>query len=219
MKKRVLVFVLLFALVPSVVFGGSEQIKVQRNAATVVVNGEKISVDNFLYNGTTYVPLRAVSENMGAAVDWNNAAKTASISSNLNATDSDQVLFNTVLNHALYECSVATKDLTNAMAIHFLTSDNTVEPLVNLRPLVKSVTSSLQEWEEMCKTIGGDTFIAHQLISNNLKTANAVLEASISYNVDSFSPNAAIALDDCEDILDECDLNNEYVSILIFEIF
>lgn len=41
------------------------------------VNGN--AVPAFIYNGTTYVPIRAISELYGADVEWDNATKTAYI--------------------------------------------------------------------------------------------------------------------------------------------
>jgi len=57
----------------------SELIKVYRNLANIEVNGTRVSTDNFLYNGTTYIPLRAVSELLDKEVGWDNQNKVASI--------------------------------------------------------------------------------------------------------------------------------------------
>lgn len=47
--------------------------------ANVVANG-KVIKDGLLINGTTYVPLRAVGEALGATVDWNDKTNTATLS-------------------------------------------------------------------------------------------------------------------------------------------
>ena len=55
-----------------------EGVRISLNGATFIprdVNGNEVSV--FLYNGTTYVPLRAVSEAMGVDVSYDSATKTA----------------------------------------------------------------------------------------------------------------------------------------------
>lgn len=55
------------------------QINVERNTMNIYVNGEKVEADNFLYNDTTYVPLRIVSEMFKKNVDWEQLTNTATI--------------------------------------------------------------------------------------------------------------------------------------------
>jgi hypothetical protein len=55
---------------------GKEANKVDK--AYVIVNGKKIE-DGLLVDGKTYVPLRAVSDALGAKIDWDNKSKTATI--------------------------------------------------------------------------------------------------------------------------------------------
>lgn len=57
----------------------TQTIQVVYNSVNLTVNGTKIQADNILYNGTTYVPLRAVSEALGKEVGWDQATMTASI--------------------------------------------------------------------------------------------------------------------------------------------
>jgi hypothetical protein len=63
------------------------------NAVTLVVNGEKVASDNILYEGTTYVPLRVISEQLGKNVNWDSVTKTVYIenqtSSGVQPTKSD----------------------------------------------------------------------------------------------------------------------------------
>ncbi len=76
MKKIISVLLLLLVL------GGSayaETIDVQFNSVNLVANNKPIEVPNILYNGTTYVPLRAVSETLNMNVNWNDKTRTASV--------------------------------------------------------------------------------------------------------------------------------------------
>lgn len=56
-----------------------QKIDVALNIVKVEVNGEKLDANNILYNGTTYLPMRAVAEAVGKDVDWNQDTMTASI--------------------------------------------------------------------------------------------------------------------------------------------
>ena len=56
---------------------------VEFNAITIIVNGQKIDAENILYQGSTYVPIRAVFEAMGCVVEWQEATRTAYISGEL----------------------------------------------------------------------------------------------------------------------------------------
>ena len=59
--------------------GTWENIGVLRNDIKVVVNGQEIQSDNFLYNDTTYLPIRAVSTALGESVDYDEATNIAYI--------------------------------------------------------------------------------------------------------------------------------------------
>lgn len=54
-------------------------IEVRLNSVNLTVNNKKVQADNILYNGTTYVPLRAIAEMLGKDVGWDQKTNTASI--------------------------------------------------------------------------------------------------------------------------------------------
>lgn len=58
-------------------------IPVQYNNIKVVVDGKELSTSKepFIYDGTTYLPLRAVAEAVGMNVTWDAATKTANLTS------------------------------------------------------------------------------------------------------------------------------------------
>lgn len=49
-------------------------------AVPVLVNGHRIQQQGYLLDGMTYVPLRVISETLGAQVGWDEATSTASVS-------------------------------------------------------------------------------------------------------------------------------------------
>lgn len=60
------------------------EISIFPGAVKVYYNSVPISADSFLYNGTTYLPLRAISETLGFDVEWHANAKSITISSEAN---------------------------------------------------------------------------------------------------------------------------------------
>ncbi|HHV46092.1 MAG TPA: copper amine oxidase N-terminal domain-containing protein [Tissierellia bacterium] len=85
MKKQLKGFILgvivTVILMSTVTYSESvkKTIEVVFNSVNITVNGKKVEADNTLYNGTTYVPLRAVAEMLGKEVGWDQAIRTASI--------------------------------------------------------------------------------------------------------------------------------------------
>jgi len=81
MKKKYIYIFVVIIILTNITFATSNiiEIHVLKNQVVVEVNGDKVPVDNFLYEGTTYVPLRAVSEMLGADVGWIGETRTATI--------------------------------------------------------------------------------------------------------------------------------------------
>lgn len=59
--------------------GITKNIEVVFNSVKLTVNGQKVAAETILYNGTTYVPLRATAEMLGKDVGWDGTTNTASI--------------------------------------------------------------------------------------------------------------------------------------------
>lgn len=84
MKKTIKRFVLglvIATLLMSTVLGAGIQktIDVVFNKVNISVNGKAVKGENILYEGTTYVPLRAISEMLDKDVGWDGDTNTASI--------------------------------------------------------------------------------------------------------------------------------------------
>lgn len=79
--KGIVIGIIISIMLMSTVLGAQvkKSIEVVYNSVNLTVNGTKVNADNFLYEGTTYVPLRAVAEALGKNVGWNQDTFTASI--------------------------------------------------------------------------------------------------------------------------------------------
>ena len=83
--KKVLKYFVIGVIILTLLMGTAlgdtitKTIEVVYNTVNITVNGAKISADNILYNGVTYVPLRAVAEAFDKDVGWDQATMTASI--------------------------------------------------------------------------------------------------------------------------------------------
>lgn len=87
MKKFILGFIaggIICATITGFATEAWQNITVLPNTIKVVVNGKEVQADNFLYNDTTYLPIRAVSEALGKDVQYDAETSTAIIS---NETD------------------------------------------------------------------------------------------------------------------------------------
>jgi hypothetical protein len=59
--------------------GITRTISVQFNSVNLEVNGQRVEADTLLYDGVTYVPLRAAAEILDKEVGWDGTTRTASI--------------------------------------------------------------------------------------------------------------------------------------------
>lgn len=81
MKKQIQgivigILIMLFLTNVASARGIEKTIEVVFNQVNLEVNDKKVNEDDILYNGTTYVPLRFVSENLGYKVEWSQETKT-----------------------------------------------------------------------------------------------------------------------------------------------
>ena len=88
-RKRILKFTIIVGLALSLCLGsiggasGSwATIDVLQNDINVVVNNRQIYADNFLYNDTTYLPMRAIGEALGINVSYDGESNTAYVGAN-----------------------------------------------------------------------------------------------------------------------------------------
>ena len=71
----------------------SRSIDVAFNKINLKVNGSAVAVDNMLFNGTTYAPVRAVAEMLGKEVLWDSSTNSANISDKLKQSELELHMF------------------------------------------------------------------------------------------------------------------------------
>ncbi|MDR0294671.1 MAG: copper amine oxidase N-terminal domain-containing protein, partial [Prevotellaceae bacterium] len=80
----ILILLLLLLASPGLADPIKKNIEVSYNNIQLIIDGTKITpkdvngniVEPFIYNGTTYLPVRAVGEALGKTVDWDGATQT-----------------------------------------------------------------------------------------------------------------------------------------------
>lgn len=76
MKKFILV---IFAIATIIFSNLISIVDANKNPITILLNNDTIIPNGIILNGKTYVPMRAVSEALGANVSWNDKTRTAHI--------------------------------------------------------------------------------------------------------------------------------------------
>lgn len=71
------------------------------NRVNLKVNGQKVDSDNILYNGTTYIPLRAVAEIIDLEVGWDGNTNTAHLTEKVKTPMIDKNTMNILHNGKL----------------------------------------------------------------------------------------------------------------------
>ena len=81
MFSFIICVVLILNIKPAFASSILQKIEVLINGISIYVNNEQIVSDNFLYNGTSYVPLKAIAEMNGMKVNWNGEQKRVDLTS------------------------------------------------------------------------------------------------------------------------------------------
>ncbi len=150
MKKKVLIIVLTLCLVfQNVTFAATwNTLAVLMNGMTVKVNGQIVQSDNILYNGTTYLPLRAVSEALGAKVNYIDETKTADITINNSQINNTGLDYNAVKIGSMY---ILIESYVDAINSDQYVSRNILSALINNYNTETQISSDISKYEENLK--------------------------------------------------------------------
>ena len=87
--KKLLSIIILTTMLCYGISVNADIIDVNLNSVNVTVDGNRITTPNILWQGTTYIPLRSVSESLKCNVDWDGSTNTAAITRNVTTIDYD----------------------------------------------------------------------------------------------------------------------------------
>ena len=153
MKKKILATILTCAILVTPASTFADMIDVAINPVSIFVNGLKIDKENFILDGTTYVPIRAVSESLGADVQYDDVNKSIYINGGNNSerTEFDfdflfltnKIAYNNTL--LIEICYMYEKDIDDILYHYANIPSNGYDPfLENLPDLYETTYRQLQ---------------------------------------------------------------------------
>ena len=187
-KKLIAIFTSLIMLCTSAVFAEDTQIHENNNTdIQIVIDGEKLTpkdvngkiVYPFLLEGTTYLPVRAVSEALGQKVEWDGLSRIVYIGEKTSTAFESSDIIKIVINGALTE----PKDVNGKVVNPFLIDGTTYVP-------VRAITQALGkkiDWDGETKTI----YITGDIYEVDLDSLKSFAD-KVLIKVDTQSVNAGI---------------------------
>ena len=124
----------------------AEEILAHFNNIKIIVNGQQVEMDDddvepFIYEGRTMVPVRFVSEALGADVNWDNKTKTVIINSKNNIKLEKNESFTEPENFIQMLPEDKPKQTVDGITIYYFNEaeeyDNNGMPYVNLSSVIK----------------------------------------------------------------------------------
>ncbi|QOR35951.1 hypothetical protein IMX26_03780 [Clostridium sp. 'deep sea'] len=221
--------------IPGAADSVSKSISVYFNNVSIQVNGEKTQSDNFIYNGTTYIPLREVSEILGKQVDYDNNTKTVYITDkNITPTEppepepndpeptkpTEPVVSSSAINGA--EIGMTAQELVSSLGSpnrkdpsaygftwYIYNKDYNKYVQVGVKDnKVVAVYSNIGSWQLNNKVkIGTPKSTVEKTFGNSL---NSITEGNYRYNLSSNSENVVYSFDNNKYIYVFYDKHNSY---------
>lgn len=201
-KKRIFIAAVCFALISTATVwaeGNLQSIQVIFDRINLTINGQQadLNKDSILYNGSVYVPLRSLSEMLGAEVSWNKDTQSV----NLDFIANHNELLQSASQKGIYQYisllnNAVMADLFQALKTTDTQSmKNVRDQYAMLSDLAKKINddelsrtfSKLEAAVELLR--GGwetknfdDYSIAWNIYNTNAEKVNTILKANLSNN-------------------------------------
>jgi hypothetical protein len=157
MKKKWIVILLVAALLLTsgiaIADGQYKKIEVYFSKINLNVNGQplELSRESILYNGTIYMPLRNLTESLGAEVTWDDVNRSVNLDFIID--DASQLVFSSAKIGIYQYITIQNNDILNAMIDHFKKEDmNGMKDVLARYEQLRQVAVDLQD-EEMALVI------------------------------------------------------------------
>ncbi len=103
----------------------------------IEINGEKFipkdangkEVDAFIYNGTTYVPIRAISDIYGSDIDWDGESNTVSLFGKVEVSKNDISKVNELVSHKI-DGKLNTSTIENGKELNLIDYEDKFKDLI-----------------------------------------------------------------------------------------
>ncbi len=151
--------------------------QLQLNTVDVYVNGKLVESDNIIYNGTTYLPLRKISEAVGLNVKFDSATNIITLNSTKSTTSvetSNNTTNNTTNNTSNNTTNIKTEVLKPTLTkneINYPSEPKTVEDMEKV--LLYMANYDLSELDIKYNGDYFDLFVRNKEIEDNMYTAFA----------------------------------------------
>ena len=138
-----------------------KNIEVSYNNITLVIDGRVVTpkdvngniVEPFIYNGTTYLPVRAVSEALGKRVEWDPATQTVYVGENHNLQSQEQEQSQSQAQSGeTGEATAATKTTADNTTVYVSDASKTIHSISTCGNMKNYKTMTLAEARKISST-------------------------------------------------------------------
>ena len=122
-----------------------EQEEIHKNLVAIKVDGKQVQTDTWAANGVTYIPLREVSNLLGANVEWNQSTQSAIITSrSTQPTPIPSSGLTQTINGVTVQIDKVVQD-SDSLKIYVTYINNTNEEISSAESLSKIVANGTQQ--------------------------------------------------------------------------
>lgn len=177
MKKKIIAVLLMCTFLSLPVMAGGNIMQLEQVNYPISVNGVLIDTSAFPVlnlNGSTYVPLRLVSEALGSSVNWDDADKTIDIIGRDSWVEYNMLVSNLYMRFSALAYSMQYTYASFESDYNLYIDGSTADPFPGIRQMLDNTAASIDDISYWLDILYRDYFIDKELISDiDLRTEHA----------------------------------------------